>query len=91
MVELGLALLSAIVAFFFTKTLTHDGMIEEDKAVCPLKLAKMALNVYSFWQFRRYLEENGYDTSHMGLFDSATSTQVEAAEKTDVSSENEKV
>jgi len=41
--------------------------------------------------FRRYLEEHGYDTSQMGLLDSARSSRLEAPEKTDVSSENEKV
>ncbi|KAF5359635.1 hypothetical protein D9756_003123 [Leucocoprinus leucothites] len=30
--ELGLAVLSALVVFFFVKPLTHDGMIEEDMA-----------------------------------------------------------
>ncbi|KAF9451867.1 MFS Git1p-related glycerophosphoinositol and glycerophosphocholine permease [Macrolepiota fuliginosa MF-IS2] len=29
----GLAILSALVTFFFVKPLTHDGMIEEDRAV----------------------------------------------------------
>ena len=83
--------MSAIVTFFFTKPLTHDGMIEEDRAVWVLKLTKMTLYAYISSQFRQYLEENGYDTSQMGLFDSATSTQVDPAEKTDVSSENDKV
>ena len=29
----GLAVLSAIVTFLFIKPLSHDGMVEEDKAV----------------------------------------------------------
>jgi len=71
-VSSGLSLLSALVTFFFTRPLTHDGMVAEDES------------------FRRYLEENGYDTSQMGLFDSATSTRVDA-EKSDMSSDKEKL
>jgi hypothetical protein len=32
----GMAILSALVVFFFVKPLTHDGMIEEDVAVSEL-------------------------------------------------------
>ncbi|KZT50562.1 MFS general substrate transporter [Calocera cornea HHB12733] len=45
----ALAILSALIAFFFFNPLEHDGMGANDIA------------------FRQYLEENGYDTSRMGL------------------------
>jgi len=45
----GLAILSAIITFFFIRPLSHDGMVEEDRL------------------FREYLEQNGYDTTQMGL------------------------
>lgn len=56
----GLAILSAIVVFFFIRPLSADSMTKEDA------------------EFRRYLEENGFDTSLMGTGeeDSIDSTTV---------------
>lgn len=45
----AMAVLSALITYFFIHPLSHDGMEAEDVA------------------FRAYLEENGYDTSRMGL------------------------
>lgn len=73
----------------FTKALTHDGMTVEDELVCPPCLAEMDLDIYILSQFRQYLEENGYDTSQMGLLDSTTTSRIEEVEK--ASSENEKL
>lgn len=81
--------MSASITFLFTKALTHDGMTVEDELVCPLYLAEMDLDAYIFSQFRQYLEENGYDTSQMGLLDSTTTSRIEEVEK--ASSENEKL
>ncbi|KAJ7039634.1 major facilitator superfamily domain-containing protein [Mycena alexandri] len=47
----GLAILSALITFFFIAPLDHDGMAKEDAIL----------------QFRAYLEENGLDTSGMGF------------------------
>lgn len=89
--KLGLALLNAIVTYFFTKSLTHDGLVEEDRAVRPYNLAKMNFGTYLSLQFRQYLEDNGYDTSQMGLLDSSTTaSRAEVDARTDVSSESEK-
>ncbi|TFK20714.1 glycerophosphodiester transporter [Coprinopsis marcescibilis] len=63
----GLALLSALTAYFFIVPLSHDGMEQEDR------------------DFRKYLEDNGYDTSAMGLPGASSETaSVEAdSEKVD--------
>lgn len=87
----GLALLNALVTLLFTKSPKHNGMAEEDEAVCPFNHTEMSLPAYMSEQFRLYLEEHGYDTSRMGLLDSTTTSRVEVGEKTDASSENEKV
>lgn len=86
-----MAFLSALVVLFFVKPLTHDGMIEEDAAVSVIFEEKMAISFIAITQFRQYLEEHGYDTSNMGLLDSATSSNVEADVKAEGSLENEKV
>jgi len=80
--KLGLAILSAIVVFFFVKPLTTDGMIQEDQDVSFFLSLSLSLDdtrdrFTIFSQFRRYLEEHGYDTSGMGFGDSATSSVVE--------------
>lgn len=61
----GLALLNAIITFFFIKELTTDGMAREDEA------------------FRAYLEENGYDTSQMGLKSEIDTQSISSVEKKD--------
>ena len=61
----GLAILSAIITFFFIRPLSHDGMAAEDEA------------------FRAYLEENGWDTSQMGLGGEDSVGSVESADKDD--------
>jgi hypothetical protein len=73
--------LSALITFFFVKPLTHDGMIEEDAAVSKLLDELHEDSLGNFLQFRRYLEEHGYDTSNMGLLDSTTSSRVDVDEK----------
>jgi len=79
--DIGLAILSAIVVFFFVKPLTTDGMIQEDQDVSlslSLSLSRWhARPITIFSQFRRYLEEHGYDTSGMGFGDSTTSSVME--------------
>ena len=85
--DIGLAILSAIVVFFFVKPLTTDGMIQEDQDVSLFFFLSLSLSLSLFrWharpitifsQFRRYLEEHGYDTSGMGFGDSTTSSVME--------------
>lgn len=67
----GLAILSALITYFFITPLTHDGMEKEDRA------------------FRQYLEDNGFDTSTMGLPDykAEETGSVEVVEKSKVESE----
>ncbi|KAF7970998.1 hypothetical protein HWV62_22253 [Athelia sp. TMB] len=59
----GLAILSALITFFFIRPLSHDGMAAEDEA------------------FRAYLEENGWDTSQMGLGEEDSVGSVESTDK----------
>ncbi|KAG5636990.1 hypothetical protein H0H81_006166 [Sphagnurus paluster] len=67
----GLAILSAIVTYFFITPLTQDGMEKEDREVCMQRSSAPLLALTKFCshelQFREYLEANGYDTSQMGL------------------------
>ncbi|KAJ3571382.1 hypothetical protein NP233_g3790 [Leucocoprinus birnbaumii] len=62
----GLTLASVIITFFWVKPMSHDGLIEEDRA------------------FREYLEDNGFDTSMMGLGErdsSSASLEVSSQDK----------
>ena len=64
----GFAVLSALITLFFIRPLSHDGMVEEDRAVNE-SFSIRRISVLTDWslQFREYLEANGYDTSAMGL------------------------
>jgi len=55
----AMALLSAIITYFFIHPLSHDGMEREDI------------------EFRAYLEENGFDTSRMGLLEEDGGSSIE--------------
>jgi len=55
----AVAILSALITFFFIHPLSHDGMEKEDM------------------EFRLYLQENGFDTSKMGLLDETEIHEVE--------------
>jgi MFS family permease len=65
----SLAILSALVTFFFVKPIHTDGMAAEDV------------------KFREYLEQNGYDTSQMGLISETSSVEPAEDVKEDVKEE----
>lgn len=76
--QTGLAILSALITFFFIRPLTTDGMAVEDREVCiTFGLQGYLTNHFSCRQFREYLEANGYDTSTMGLMDTSVESSVE--------------
>lgn len=80
----GLSLLSAIIIFFFLKPISHDGMVEEDRKVRVSAICALHFLLNSF-QFREYLEENGYDTSLMGI--GSSESQIETASVTEKKSD----
>jgi hypothetical protein len=70
---LGLAILSALVTFFFIAPLDHDGMAKED-AIVRFSALMCACTYGCSLQFREYLEENGFDTSGMGFVEIESQT-----------------
>jgi hypothetical protein len=66
----GLAILSALITFFFIVPLDHDGMAKEDAIVRdPSQHLSRILTYMHSLKFRQYLEDNGFDTSGMGFAD----------------------
>lgn len=71
---LGLAIFSALITFFFIRPLSADGMTKEDAEVRCLPVARLLSPcLMRVLQFRQYLEDNGWDTSQMGLLDDTAS------------------